>query len=136
MPAPSPVAIVPTLDDAPFWAAAREKRLVFQTCADCGRVRHPPGPRCIDCRSDRVTWTAAPERAELYSWTVSRAKASPSAEPLVVGLVLFRQLHNVRLVTNIVAPPPENLAVGMSLRLRWQPCGDYFLPVFAGSTGA
>src|SRR5690348_13191770 len=129
MPDATSSPVEPTLDDAPFWAAAREKRLVFQRCAACGRVRHPPGPRCMHCQSDRATWVPAPETGELYSWTVARAKGDARAEPLVIGLVLFRALDNVRLVTNIVAPPPERLAVGMPVRLLWRPCGDLHIPV-------
>ena len=43
-------------DWIPYWAAARQRELRFQRCADCRRWRHPPGPLCPTCGSARSAW--------------------------------------------------------------------------------
>ena len=53
--ASEPAALRPrpaiNLDNAFWFEAAREHRLVIQRCASCGRLRHPPGPQCPECQS-------------------------------------------------------------------------------------
>src|SRR6202044_389062 len=44
-------------DTAPFWEAARERRLITQRCGSCGALRFPPTPLCARCRSWNVEWT-------------------------------------------------------------------------------
>jgi uncharacterized OB-fold protein len=111
-------------DDAPYFAAWRERRLVFQRCAACGLHRHPPGPRCARCRSDAVAWSEAPPKAELFTWTTA-------AEIRIVALVLFRALDGVRLVTNLAGATPGALRLGMPVRLGWAEQGDELIPVFS-----
>jgi uncharacterized OB-fold protein len=116
-------------DDAPYFAAWRERRLVFQRCAACGLHRHPPGPRCARCRSDAVAWSEAPGEAELFSWTTG-------PENRIVALVLFRALDGVRLVTNLIEAEAGALRLGMPVRLCWAPPGDAPIPVFSPADAA
>ena len=55
----------------PYWAAAAEGRLVLQTCAACGTVRHYPRLLCDQCYSGEVTWTTASGDGLVHSWTVA-----------------------------------------------------------------
>jgi len=114
--------VEPTLDDAGFWAACAERRLVFQRCATCHAFRHPPLPRCPHCQSAAHDWTEAPRRGRLFSFTVTRRAFRPelaAAVPYVVALVHFPDCGDVRLVTNIVGIDPSDLAIGMDLELVW-----------------
>lgn len=130
---PDDFAIVPTIDDAPFWAACKQKRLVFQRCAACGAFRHPPLPCCARCGSAKCEWVEAPGQSELFSWTVCAGRPGTNQpERYVVGLVIFRACGNVRLVTNIVSPAPERLVLGMPVELAWESYGDGFVPRFRG----
>ncbi len=42
---------------APFWAAAREGRLVAQRCARCGALRFPPSEVCPEWLGMQAEWT-------------------------------------------------------------------------------
>lgn len=67
-----------TADSAPYWAALREHRLVFQHCAACGKVRHYPRPVCDRCYTDEVTWIESAGRGEIESWTVAHHAFHPA----------------------------------------------------------
>ena len=56
---------------APFWQAARERRLVIQRCGKCGRFRWPPEIACYECGSLEYEWAPVSGRATLYTWTVA-----------------------------------------------------------------
>lgn len=128
LPAPEP-----TMDDAPFWHAVAERRLAFQQCADCGRVRHPPTPICGRCRSSALRWAEAPSHAVLFTYTVVHYAAHPAvgaAVPYNVAVVEFPELDGVRLISNLVDVAPGDLGIGMALELVWERAGEGWLPRF------
>jgi uncharacterized OB-fold protein len=117
----------PTIDDAPFWAAAAEQRLVFQRCADCSRHRHPPSPMCPSCQSMNVEWSETSGPAKLFSYTVTHVEPHPELKgraPYVVALVIFPELDDVRLVTNVVDADEGELHIGSEVTLTWESVGD------------
>lgn len=126
--------VEPTVDDAPFWAACAQRRLVFQRCTDCRAFRHPPLPRCPQCQSAALDWVDAPGRGRLFSFTVTRRAFRPdlsAAVPYVVALVHFPDCGDVRLVTNVVDVDPSSLDIGMQLELHWAESADGLpLPIF------
>jgi uncharacterized protein len=114
VPAPSP-------HSAPFWAAAREHRLVLQRCQACGAIQHYPRPWCTTCLSEDLGWVESPGLGTLYSFTVIRRTAHPAFAPLVpyvYGLVDLDE--GPRLTTNIVGCPVEDVAIGMRVRVRFE----------------
>lgn len=131
---PDMPGVDPGFDDREFWAHCRNRELRFQTCADCGTPRHPPGPVCPSCRSLAVEWVEAPVEAELYSFTVVHYASHPAVKPnlpYVVGLVTFAGLPGVKLVSNITGCDPADVRIGMKLQFWWDDIGDgQFLPRF------
>jgi uncharacterized OB-fold protein len=122
LPSPSP-----DIDDAPFWAAIAERRLVFQRCTDCGLHRHPPGPMCPRCQSTRCDWREAPTSGELFSYTITHVAPHPALGehlPYVIGLVRFPTCDDVRLVTNIVDTPLAALKIGIPVEAVWTRFGS------------
>ncbi len=61
----------PSPESQPYWDALGEHRLVFQGCADCGKLRHYPRPLCDACFSTRVAWHESSGRGQVHSWTVA-----------------------------------------------------------------
>jgi len=121
-------------DNAFWFEAAREHRLVIQRCSACGVLRHPPGPMCPRCRS--LTWDTveACGRASLYSWVVAHHPRHPAFDaPYVVAVVELEE--GTRLITNLVDLAPDELEIGLPLRLRWVDADpDLSLPVFGPAT--
>ena len=61
----------PSEESQPYWHALREHRLVFQQCAECGKLRHYPRPMCDACYSMNVRWQESSGRGTLQSWTIA-----------------------------------------------------------------
>ena len=121
-------------DNAFWFEAAAEHRLVIQRCAECGALRHPPGPMCPQCRSLAWDVIEASGRATLYSWVVAhhpRHRAFPS--PYLVAVVELEE--GTRLITNLVELAADELEIEMPLTLRWLDADpDLTLPVFGPAT--
>jgi uncharacterized OB-fold protein len=119
----------------PFWDAAREHRLVAARCAECGRFRMPPTPFCPNCRSQAIQWTTLSGLGTVYSYTVvSRAMLAGMDEclPYVPAVISLPDAGGVRLVSNVVDAPIEEIRVGREVRVVWDDAPEgAVLPRFA-----
>ncbi len=127
----------PSIDDAPFWEGCRARELRVQCCADCGRHRHPPTPRCPYCQSANLRWEAVRGPARLYTWTEVHHAAHPAVRgrgPYVVAVVEYPEMGGVRVISNLVdAAAPK---IGAELALFWDDVGDgMWLPRYRGAGG-
>ena len=113
---------------APFWAAAREHRLLLQSCPDSGTLQLYPRRFDITSGSDRVEWVEASGGGTIYALTEVHRKVDPALEPpYVVALVDLDE--GPRLLTNLVGEGKP--AIGDRVALTWRARGDLPpLPVF------
>ena len=117
-------------DNAFWFEAAAERRLVIQRCASCRALRHPPGPCCPKCRSFEWDAVEASGRGTLYSYVVAHHPRHPAFDyPLLVALVELEE--GTRLISNLVGVAPDDVAIGMPVDLDWlEADADLTLPVF------
>jgi len=110
-PAPGPA-------DQWFWDGVNEEKLLFQRCANCGRLRHPPAPMCGDCHS--LEWNAEPAsgRGTVYTWIVSHHPTEPDDSPRIVALIELEE--GVRFVSNLTGVDPDNVANDMAVELCFE----------------
>jgi uncharacterized OB-fold protein len=128
----------PTPDDRPYWEAIDRRELRIQCCAACNSFRHPPTPLCPDCGSDRIAWRQVPGTGEVFSWTIATHATHPAlkaAVPYNIAVVALDGAGDVRIVSNVIDARPEEMRIGLRLRLVWEPtaAGGY-LPRFAKLT--
>ncbi|GAA3150271.1 bifunctional MaoC family dehydratase N-terminal/OB-fold nucleic acid binding domain-containing protein [Planomonospora alba] len=128
-PAPRPRPAL-NRDNAFWFEAAREHRLLIQRCSSCKTLRHPPGPCCAECGSFDWDTVEASGRGHVYSYVVNHHPRHPAFDyPLVVAVVELAE--GTRLVTNLVGVAPEEAGIGMPVVLDWaDPDPDLSLPVF------
>lgn len=97
--------ILPVTDDrdtGPFFAAAREGRLVYAACEHCGRGSHPPAPFCSHCREPRSAWREASGRGTLHSFTTVTHQVHPDyPAPYTLVLVSLDDNRDIQLVGRI-----------------------------------
>ena len=130
---PSVIPPSPTLDDQFFWDAIAEGRLVFQRCAACGVVRHPPAPMCGECHSVEWDTQESSGHGHVYTWIVSHHPTKPDAEPRVVVLVELDD--RIRFVSNLLGVDASSInerAVenGMAVQLSIEDVDGVMLPQF------
>jgi uncharacterized OB-fold protein len=115
----------------PFWAAARERRLVVPKCADCGTFRLPPTPFCPSCQSTNVDWTEVSGRGVVFSFSVVHGFPGLPDIVLVPVVVDLPDAPGARLVSNVVDVDPASVQIGMELQVDFTPISDgWLLPVF------
>ncbi|MBO9577460.1 MAG: OB-fold domain-containing protein [Microbacteriaceae bacterium] len=87
--------ILPDTDDAltaPFWAAAREHRLVAQRCSRCGAYCWTPSEVCPECLAPLAEWAPLSGRATVWSLAVYRRAMHPAFEDAVPYTVAMLEL--------------------------------------------
>jgi uncharacterized OB-fold protein len=110
---------------APFWEAARERRLVIQRCQECEQYRWPPEVACYECGSMQYGWAPVSGRATLYTWTIAHPPLLPyfqQRSPWPVAVVELEE--GPRLVTNLVEIEPGAYGVGLPLDAAFEDIGD------------
>jgi uncharacterized OB-fold protein len=113
----------------PFWAAAREDRLVVPQCTSCGTFRMPPFPICHVCQSDGVEWVELSGRGTIYSHTVVRHPLHPdlaAVVPYISAIVEVdgTQGEGARFLANVIDCEPEDVSIGMRVEIVWDHVND------------
>ena len=130
--------ILPDVDDrlaAQFWNAARENRLVVQSCTDCGTLHFPPRPFCSECQSSRHEWRDVSGRGQIWSWVLAHGPtlaAFAELTPYPVVIVELAESSSVRMVGNLVAKPgapinsvpSEQISIGMPVDVCFHPIDE------------
>jgi len=113
---------LPTVDNAPFYEAARRGELVFQRCSSCRTFRHYPRPICPRCLARSYTWEKASGRGRVHTWTIVRGPTLPAFEhrlPYNVVDVLLEE--GVHFVSEVLDCPPEAIRAGMAVQAAFVP---------------
>lgn len=117
-------------DNAFWFEAAKEHRLVIQRCTGCGVLRHPTGPMCGECQSLDWDTVDAAGRGTVYSFVVNHHPRIPGFEyPLVVATIELDE--GTRLIANMTGITPDEVEIGMPVELDWIDADpDLTLPAF------
>jgi acetyl-CoA acetyltransferase/uncharacterized OB-fold protein len=121
----------PTISSEPFWTSGADGQLRIARCSSCGRRHHPPQPICPQCRSVDVGMAVVSGRATVAGFTLNHQQWLPAfPPPYVVAVVALDEDPSVRLTTNIVGCDPADVAVGMRVRVTFEPHEELWIPLF------
>lgn len=112
----------------PFWEALREGRLVLQFCPACGTYLHTPKLRCTNCQATELTWREVTGTGRVHSHTTVHrppSKAFADAVPYVVAIVELDG-GGVRLLSNVVGIPPDEVYIGLEVHVVFDDVTDGF----------
>ncbi|MCU1375020.1 MAG: hypothetical protein JWO68_2306 [Actinomycetia bacterium] len=125
-----PAVIPPTIDRGNdwFWAGVADRKLLLERCAGCGLLRRPGVPMCGSCHSVLVETQAATGRGTIHSWIVSKHPTEPDADDRIVVLVELEE--GIRLVSNLVGSPLDEVENDLPVELCWETYGAVTLPQF------
>lgn len=111
----------PTSESKAFWIGGQRGELLISRCRSCGRFFHPPAPACWRCRSTDVAPQKVSGRATVAAYTVNRQPWVPGFDPpYVVAMVELVEAPDVRLVTNIVDIPVEDVRIGLEVEVFFE----------------
>jgi uncharacterized OB-fold protein len=115
----------------PFWDASRQRRLVLPACPRDG-VFWYPREVCPVCLGSDIEWRPASGNAVVYAVSVQHRpgpRRDAADGPYAVALVDLPE--GVRVLTNVVGCPPEDVTVGQAVHVTWVPLADgRNLPMF------
>ncbi len=138
-----PFRILPRLTDwnRAFWQGGEAGELRFWRCQDCTTYIHPPQPICPNCYSKHLAVEAVSGRATLATYSINHQPWMPGpALPYVVAIVEIDEQPSVRLTTNLVNCPHDQIQSGMAVQVVFEhhadPEGDVWLPLFEPSRKA
>jgi acetyl-CoA acetyltransferase/uncharacterized OB-fold protein len=115
-----------------FWTGGREGRLCMKRCPSCARLWHPSQTLCAKCHHRELEPAAVSGRGTVVGFTINHQQWLPDPEPpYVVAIVALEDDPRVRLTTNIVDAEPDDVHVGLRVRVRFEQHDDVWLPMFA-----
>jgi hypothetical protein len=117
---------------APFFAAAREHRLVVQRCAGCGALRFPARELCSGCLGTTAAWVPVSGRGEVFSYNVMHQIYHPGfAGDVPYAVVVVKLAEGPKLTTNLVDCSPAAITIGMPVEVVFDDVSsDVTLPRF------
>jgi hypothetical protein len=115
-----------------FYDFCQQRELRFQRCADCNAWRHVPREQCAQCGSRRWQWAKSHGLGVVFTWTVvARAMHPAFVADVPYAPVVVELDEGVRLVSDVVDCPPDELAIGMRVRVEFvDVTPDVTLPKF------
>lgn len=119
----------------PFWDAAQEGRLTYQTCDDCNEVVFTPRLLCTNCGASSLTRRDSKGEGAIYTFTVVRQNRNPAFAEMGAYVLAWVDLdEGFRMLSNIVGVPnpTTDIEIGqrVSVEFEAQESGSYPIPVF------
>jgi uncharacterized protein len=121
---PKPIPEI-TPDLAPFFAAARELKLVVQRCVRCGERRFPARERCSRCLARESEWVQSSGVGAIHSYNVMHQVYHPGfAAEVPYPVVLVELEDGGRVLSNLVDCPREKLRIGLPVEVVFEKLSD------------
>lgn len=112
------------LENKPFFDAAAEGRFLIKRCQACGEAHWYPRTICPNCHSDRTVWEESRGEGVVYTYSIMRRASAPYA----IGYVTLAE--GPSMLTNFVGMAPEELKIGLRVKVILQPTEGLPVPVF------
>ena len=109
----------------PFWEATRDGRYLVQWCLECDEPIFYPREFCPGCLGTQLEWRPASGAGTVYAVTVEHRpqdKANADFAPYAVALIDLEE--GVRILSNVIGCEPDDVSVGMTVRVTWEPLED------------
>jgi uncharacterized protein len=120
-----------TRETTAFWTAGETGALMIHRCRSCSRLFHPPAPVCFRCRSVNVGPDRVSGHARVATFSINVHQWFPGfPPPYVVAIVELDDDPDVRLTTNIVGCPVDEVVIGMPVAVVFERRDDVWIPLF------
>jgi uncharacterized OB-fold protein len=124
--------ITPPLDDVnrPFWTSGASGVLRITRCTSCRRWVFPLSSHCSEC-GGATAYEATSGRGTVFTYTTNAHPYNPAVPvPYNISIVELVEQEGLRFTTNVVDCPPEDVHIGLPVRVQFEQHGEVFVPVF------
>ncbi len=124
--------ILPSLDELnrEFWTSGASGVLRITRCQRCRRWVFPLSFGCSDCGGLAV-YESTSGTGTVFSHTTNEHPYNPAVPvPYNISIVELVEQEGLRFTTNVVDCPPEEVSIGMPVRVQFEQHGEVFVPVF------
>ena len=130
---------MPTMsgETRPYWEACRRGQLLIQRCDNCNEYQFYPRGVCVACFTPNIKWVQSSGKGTVWTFTVTRQNRAPGfAEDVPYVLALVELEEGVKMFTNIIDCPPQDVRIGMPVEVTFRRASDqmtvpYFKPASA-----
>jgi uncharacterized protein len=131
-----------TPENEAYWTGGAAAELQIRRCQDCRFWVEGPSPLCPSCWGERIAPEPTSGRGFVYTYTIIHnvgyeawgAGKVDIALPYVAAIVELRDQPGLRLTTNVVGCGPDEVRIGMSVRVIFE-SGEYYIPLFEPEVG-
>lgn len=117
-------------ENAPYFDAAAQDRLVLKHCDACNATHHYPRAICPFCGSDRTSWIDSTGRGTVYSVSVTRR-----GTPVPYAMAYVTLAEGVTMMTNIVDCDLDSIRIGDTVEVTFVASRDgRKVPMFKPAT--
>ncbi|MDF1719427.1 MAG: Zn-ribbon domain-containing OB-fold protein [Minwuia sp.] len=119
----------PNAESQAFWDAARDGHLLLTRCTACDAVQFPPQHSCTACGGTTGNPFTASGTGEIFTFTINHRAPSPAFKaraPYIIALVDLAE--GPRLMMNVINCAPEDVKIGMTVKIVFEARGDMALP--------
>ncbi|MGQ9559790.1 MAG: Zn-ribbon domain-containing OB-fold protein [Candidatus Oleimicrobiaceae bacterium] len=104
-----------------YWREVPQRfRLVAARCKTCGATHLPPRLVCPGCKGREFETVTLPRQGVLEAFTVVRVAPSAFVDQAPYAIGIVRLEGGVRMLTQVVDCEPEDLKLGMPVRLAFR----------------
>jgi uncharacterized protein len=126
---PPPGLLDPYADERtqPFWDDAKNEQLLAPKCANCGKFRMPPTRFCTNCLSTELEYEPLPGTGTVFTFIIVRHPLNPRATdyvPFMPAAIDPDGAPGIRFISNVVECEPEEVHIGMNVRVVWHHASD------------
>ena len=118
---------VPDEVSAPFWEAARERKLVMQRCSACGYYNHPPRRFCDACLSQNLGFVPVSGKGKIYTYTIMHQRDVAGFEndaPYINIVVELDEQPMLLMVSDLPLNERDRARIGASVEVSFEERSD------------
>jgi uncharacterized OB-fold protein len=129
-----PSRVLPRVNDQNrhYWTGGADGELRISRCQSCRFWIHPPIAVCPNCLGRDIAPEATSGHGTVATFTVNHQPWYPNLDPpYVIAMVELDDQPSVRITTNIVGCPVEDVHIGMDVQVVFEQYDDVWIPFFA-----
>ena len=118
-------------DNRIFWEGCKQKKLLFQKCNNCGKIRWPYSIACPECYSFSWEIVESKGKGKIYSYVVYNVPFHKEFKDRVPYIVAIIELNEgIKFLSNIVEIDKDKIECNKEVEIFWEKFNDYYLPKF------